>query len=91
MLRKRFFIVLAITLLAVPITAWSFAKPVRPLLPELNGATCIESVYVDEIERTSGLKPPSPAEMHYIRRMRSRTTEAQKPTIGVLPNRETEY
>jgi len=43
---------------------------------------------VDEIERTSGLKPPSQAEMNYIRRMRSRATEAQKPTIGVLPNRE---
>lgn len=56
MLRKRFFIVLALALLAVPITAWSFAKPVRPLLPELNGATCIESVYVDEIERMQEAK-----------------------------------
>ena len=45
---------------------------------------------VDEIERTNGLKPPSQAEMNYIRRQRSRTTEAQKPTMGVLPNRELE-
>jgi general secretion pathway protein D len=45
---------------------------------------------VDEIERTSGLKPPSQAEMNYIRRQRSRGTEAQKPTVGVLPNRELE-
>jgi general secretion pathway protein D len=46
---------------------------------------------VDEIERTSGLRPPSQAEMNYIRRQRSRATEAQKPTIGVLPNRESDY
>ena len=45
---------------------------------------------VDEIERTSGLKPPSQAEMNYIRKLRSRTTEAQKPTVGVLPNRESD-
>lgn len=51
MLRKRFFVVLALALLAVPITAWSFAKPVRLLLPELNGVTCSESVCVDDIER----------------------------------------
>ena len=43
---------------------------------------------VDEIDRTSGLKPPSQAEMNYIRKLRSRSTEAQKPTQGVLPNRE---
>ena len=45
---------------------------------------------VDEIERTSGLKPPSQAEMNYIRKLRSRATEAQKPTVGVLPNRESD-
>lgn len=45
---------------------------------------------VDEIERTSGLKPPSQAEMNYIRKLRSRSTEAQKPTVGVLPNRESD-
>lgn len=45
---------------------------------------------VDEIERTSGLRPPSAAEMNFIRRQRSRATEAQKPTLGVLPNREIE-
>jgi general secretion pathway protein D len=43
---------------------------------------------VDEIERTSGLREPSKAELNYIRRMRSRTTEAQRPTQGLLPNRE---
>jgi len=45
---------------------------------------------VDEIERTSGLKPPSQAEMNYIRRSRSRATEAQRPPQGVLPNRESD-
>jgi general secretion pathway protein D len=43
---------------------------------------------VDEIERTSGLKPPSQAEMNYIRHERNRTTEVQRPNPGVLPNRE---
>lgn len=51
MLGKRFIIVLALTLVAVPLTAWSFAKPVRLLLPELNGVACSESVCVDDIER----------------------------------------
>lgn len=43
---------------------------------------------VDEIERTSGLKPPSQAEMNYIRKLRNRSTTMQKPGDGVLPNRE---
>ena len=51
MLRKRFCIVLALALVAVPISAWSFAKPVRLLLPELNGVICSESVCVDDIDR----------------------------------------
>ncbi|MBY0279954.1 hypothetical protein K2Z84_31850, partial [Candidatus Binatia bacterium] len=43
---------------------------------------------VDEIERTSGLKPPSQAEMNYIRKLRNRSTTNQKPGEGLLPNRE---
>ncbi|HEY8515016.1 MAG TPA: type II secretion system secretin GspD [Candidatus Binatia bacterium] len=46
---------------------------------------------VDEIERTSGLKPPSKAERAYINRLRSRSTTAQRPTEGMLPNRESSY
>jgi general secretion pathway protein D len=45
---------------------------------------------VDEIERTSGLKPPSQSEMNYIRHTRSRTTEVQRPVQGMLPNRESD-
>ena len=56
MLRNRLFIVLAIALLAVPLTAWSFAKPVRLLLPELKGVTCSESICVDDIERMQEAK-----------------------------------
>ncbi|MEW6273030.1 MAG: hypothetical protein AB1689_27445, partial [Thermodesulfobacteriota bacterium] len=46
---------------------------------------------VDEIERTSGLKPPSKAERAYINRLRSRSTKAQRPADGMLPNRESSY
>lgn len=56
MIRKRFFIVLALAFLAAPLTAWAFAKPVRLLLPELNGVTCNESVCVDDIERMQEAK-----------------------------------
>lgn len=43
---------------------------------------------VDEIERTSGLREPSKQELEYIRRLRSRSTTAQRPSEGLLPNRE---
>ncbi len=58
MRRKQLFIVLALALLAVPLTAWSFAKPVRLLLPHLNGVTCSESVCVDDIERMQEARAP---------------------------------
>ncbi len=48
MLLKR---VLCVTLLALPLTAWAFAKPVRLLLPQQNGVTCLDSVCVDDPQR----------------------------------------
>lgn len=38
-------------LLALPLTAWAFAKPIRLLLPEQNGVVCQESVCVDDAGR----------------------------------------
>ena len=53
MFLKRF---LFVALLALPLTAWAFAKPVRLLLPELNGVTCLDSVCVDDATRMSEAK-----------------------------------
>ena len=43
--------ILLIALLALPIAAWAFVKPVRVLAPELAGVTCIGKVCVDDIPR----------------------------------------
>ena len=48
MLLKR---ALFVTLLALPFTAWAFAKPIRLLLPQQNGVTCLDSVCVDDPKR----------------------------------------
>lgn len=51
MFLKRFLLVFLLAALALPLTAWSFAKPVRLLLPELNDVTCSDSVCVDDAGR----------------------------------------
>jgi hypothetical protein len=48
---KRSLLVVLLAALALPLTAWSFAKPVRLLVPELNGVTCSDSVCVDDAGR----------------------------------------
>jgi general secretion pathway protein D len=45
---------------------------------------------VDEIERTGGLRPPSKFEMDEKMRSRGRTTTAERPQAGFLPNRDWE-
>lgn len=45
---------------------------------------------VDEIERTGGLRPPAKFEMDEKMRARSRTTTAERPQAGFLPNRDWE-
>ncbi len=44
---------LLIALLLLPISAWAFAKPIRLLLPQQNGVTCLDSVCVEDAERMS--------------------------------------
>jgi general secretion pathway protein D len=43
---------------------------------------------VDEIEATKGMRAPTRAEMYRMKRLRSRATTAEKPRMGLLPNRE---
>ena len=45
---------------------------------------------VDEIERTGGLRPPSKFEMDEKMKLRGRTTTAERPQAGFLPNRDWE-
>ena len=45
---------------------------------------------VDEIERTGGLRPPTKYEMDEKMRLRGRTTTAERPQSGFLPNRDWE-
>ena len=45
---------------------------------------------VDEIERTGGLRPPTQSEVAEKMRMRGRTTTAERPQAGFLPNRDWE-
>jgi general secretion pathway protein D len=45
---------------------------------------------VDEIERTGGLRPPSRFEMDEKMKLRGRTTTAERPQAGFLPNRDWE-
>jgi general secretion pathway protein D len=45
---------------------------------------------VDEIERTGGLRPPTKYEMDEKMRLRGRTTTAERPQAGFLPNRDWE-
>jgi hypothetical protein len=40
-----------IALLALPVAAWAFIKPVRVLAPELAGVTCKGRVCVDDLSR----------------------------------------
>jgi hypothetical protein len=40
-----------IALLALPLAAWAFIKPVRVLAPELAGVTCRGKVCVDDLSR----------------------------------------
>ena len=40
-----------IVLLALPVAAWAFIKPVRVLAPELAGVTCHGKVCVDDLSR----------------------------------------
>lgn len=56
MFLKRLFLVFSLALLALPLTAWSFAKPLRLLAPEFNGVTCFESVCVDDRSRMGEAK-----------------------------------
>ena len=42
---------LLVVLLALPLTAWAFAKPIRLLLPERNDVICADSVCVDDADR----------------------------------------
>ncbi|MFM7736205.1 MAG: type II secretion system secretin GspD [Alphaproteobacteria bacterium] len=43
---------------------------------------------VDEIESTKGMRAPTRAELYREKRLRSRATTAEKPRMGMLPNRE---
>ena len=43
---------------------------------------------VDEIEATKGMRAPTRAELYREKRLRSRATTAEKPRMGLLPNRE---
>jgi hypothetical protein len=42
-----------IALLALPVAAWAFVKPVRVLAPQLAGLTCHGKVCVDDLSRLS--------------------------------------
>lgn len=48
MILKRALIVI---LLLLPFSAWAFVKPIRLLLPQQNGVTCLNSVCVDNMHR----------------------------------------
>ena len=50
---KRF---LLVALLALPVAAWAFIKPLRVLAPEFAGVTCFEKVCVDDVEQFSEAK-----------------------------------
>ncbi len=43
---------------------------------------------VDEIENTKGMRAPTREEMYRSKRLRSRATTAEKPRLGILPNRD---
>src|SRR3954470_4724028 len=43
--------IVLIALLALPLAAWAFIKPVRILAPELAGVTCHGKVCVDDLSR----------------------------------------
>jgi general secretion pathway protein D len=45
---------------------------------------------MDDIERTSGLRKPTEKELYERYRLRSRTTTAERPRAGLLPNRDWE-
>jgi general secretion pathway protein D len=45
---------------------------------------------MDDIERTSGLKVPTKKQLYERYRLRSRTTTAERPRAGLLPNRDWE-
>jgi hypothetical protein len=47
-MKKR---LIALVLLSLPALAWSFAKPLRLLVPEWNGVTCTRSVCSDDPAR----------------------------------------
>jgi general secretion pathway protein D len=45
---------------------------------------------MDDVERTSGLRKPTKRELYERYRLRSRTTTAERPRAGLLPNRDWE-
>ncbi|MBM4267467.1 MAG: type II secretion system protein GspD [Deltaproteobacteria bacterium] len=45
---------------------------------------------VDEIERTKGMVPPTQEQLRKQQRLRSRTTTAERPREGLLPNQDWE-
>lgn len=45
---------------------------------------------IDDVERTAGLRPPTKQELYERYRLRSRTTTAERPRAGLLPNRDWE-
>jgi general secretion pathway protein D len=45
---------------------------------------------IDDVERTAGLRQPTKRELYERYRMRSRTTTAERPRAGLLPNRDWE-
>jgi general secretion pathway protein D len=45
---------------------------------------------IDDVERTAGLRAPTKHELYERYRMRSRTTTAERPRAGLLPNRDWE-
>ena len=45
---------------------------------------------MDDVQRTSGLRAPTKKELYERYRVRSRTTTAERPRAGLLPNRDWE-
>ena len=47
---------LLVALLALPVAAWAFIKPLRVIAPEFAGVTCFEKVCVDDADHLSEAK-----------------------------------
>lgn len=58
---------LLIALLALPVAAWAFVKPVRVLAPQLAGLTCHGRVCVDDLSRLSEATGLYESAAQYIR------------------------